>query len=172
MEEFREGLASLRSLVSGAARLRLERGFSSKSPSSPYIKKAPCFRMGLFLYMAVREGFEPSMPFDIHTFQACSFGHSDTSPKLIVAYLAEYFASSPSARLRARRRFALLISNIAPDQRARTLQKGGGRCKFISEIFPPVALSLAVTRRSSLRRNLRPPALARLSAASAGCPCR
>lgn len=30
--------------------------------------------------VAVREGFEPSMPFDIHTFQACSFGHSDTSP--------------------------------------------------------------------------------------------
>ena|GEM_PF-1895357 len=30
--------------------------------------------------MAVREGFEPSIPFGIHTFQACSFGHSDTSP--------------------------------------------------------------------------------------------
>ncbi len=32
--------------------------------------------------MAVREGFEPSIPCDIHTFQACSFGHSDTSPFL------------------------------------------------------------------------------------------
>ena len=32
--------------------------------------------------MAVREGFEPSMPFDIHTFQACSFDHSDISPGL------------------------------------------------------------------------------------------
>ena len=30
--------------------------------------------------LAVREGFEPSMPFDIHAFQACSFDHSDTSP--------------------------------------------------------------------------------------------
>ena len=30
--------------------------------------------------MAVREGVEPSIPYDIHTFQACSFGHSDTSP--------------------------------------------------------------------------------------------
>lgn len=30
--------------------------------------------------MAVREGFEPSKPYDLHTFQACSFGHSDTSP--------------------------------------------------------------------------------------------
>jgi hypothetical protein len=26
--------------------------------------------------MAVREGFEPSKPYDLHTFQACSFGHS------------------------------------------------------------------------------------------------
>ena len=34
--------------------------------------------------MAVREGFEPSIRFRIHTFQACSFSHSDTSPKLIV----------------------------------------------------------------------------------------
>ena len=30
--------------------------------------------------VAVREGVEPSIPCDIHTFQACSFGHSDTSP--------------------------------------------------------------------------------------------
>ena len=30
--------------------------------------------------MAVREGVEPSIPCGIHTFQACSFGHSDTSP--------------------------------------------------------------------------------------------
>ncbi len=35
--------------------------------------------MGLY-FMAVREGFEPSKPYDLHTFQACSFGHSDTSP--------------------------------------------------------------------------------------------
>ena len=30
--------------------------------------------------LAVREGFEPSVPCGTHTFQACSFGHSDTSP--------------------------------------------------------------------------------------------
>ena len=31
--------------------------------------------------MAEREGFEPSIPlWGIHTFQACSFDHSDTSP--------------------------------------------------------------------------------------------
>lgn len=33
-----------------------------------------CFKM------AVREGFEPSKTCALHTFQACSFGHSDTSP--------------------------------------------------------------------------------------------
>ena len=33
--------------------------------------------------LAVREGFEPSIRCRIHTFQACSFSHSDTSPKLI-----------------------------------------------------------------------------------------
>ena len=31
---------------------------------------------------AEREGFEPSMRFRIHTFQACSFDRSDTSPGL------------------------------------------------------------------------------------------
>jgi hypothetical protein len=37
------------------------------------------------LFMAVREGFEPSIRFRIHTFQACSFNHSDTSPNLLFA---------------------------------------------------------------------------------------
>ena len=37
----------------------------------------------LFLWMAEREGFEPSIrDYRIHTFQACSFNHSDTSPDL------------------------------------------------------------------------------------------
>ena len=39
--------------------------------------------------MAEREGFEPSMGYQpIHTFQACSFGRSDTSPggSMEVAY--------------------------------------------------------------------------------------
>ena len=31
--------------------------------------------------MAEREGFEPSIPCGIHTFQACAFDHSATSPK-------------------------------------------------------------------------------------------
>ena len=33
--------------------------------------------------MAVREGFEPSVRFRTHTFQACSFDHSDTSPERV-----------------------------------------------------------------------------------------
>ncbi len=35
----------------------------------------------LLHFVAEREGFEPSIHFwRIHTFQACSFNHSDTSP--------------------------------------------------------------------------------------------
>ncbi len=35
-----------------------------------------------FLYLAEREGFEPSIRYSrIHTFQACSFDHSDISPE-------------------------------------------------------------------------------------------
>ena len=43
-------------------------------------KKSPYFRTGFFLNMAVRGGFEPPIRCRIHTFQACSFSHSDTSP--------------------------------------------------------------------------------------------
>ncbi len=31
-------------------------------------------------YMAESEGFEPSIPYGIHTFQACAFDHSASSP--------------------------------------------------------------------------------------------
>ena len=37
--------------------------------------------LGFSMVLAEREGFEPSIHFwRIHTFQACSFNHSDTSP--------------------------------------------------------------------------------------------
>ena len=42
--------------------------------------KSPFVR-GLW-YLAEREGFEPSIRCRIHTFQACSFNHSDTSPDI------------------------------------------------------------------------------------------
>ena len=49
--------------------------------SHPFeIKNAACGRLH-WIFLAEREGFEPSIPFrGIHTFQACSFNHSDISP--------------------------------------------------------------------------------------------
>src|SRR5699024_7196772 len=46
-------------------------------------KKSPHFRTSSFLNMAVRGGFEPPIRCRIHTFQACSFSHSDTSPNFL-----------------------------------------------------------------------------------------
>ncbi len=43
-------------------------------------KKARTFVRALISNMAVRGGFEPPIRCRIHTFQACSFSHSDTSP--------------------------------------------------------------------------------------------
>ncbi len=45
-------------------------------------KKGQGVSLGLFYFnLAEREGFEPSIGFwPIHTFQACSFNRSDTSP--------------------------------------------------------------------------------------------
>ena len=48
-------------------------------------KKSPYFRTSSSLNMAVRGGFEPPIRCRIHTFQACSFSHSDTSPNCFVA---------------------------------------------------------------------------------------
>ena len=58
----------------------------SRPEGSGVIKKEALSssRRGLAKKLAVREGFEPSMPFDIHAFQACSFDHSDTSPDIAV----------------------------------------------------------------------------------------
>ncbi len=50
--------------------------------------------------LAVREGFEPSIRCRIHTFQACSFSHSDTSPNFyFLKWLSEH-AARASCRLR------------------------------------------------------------------------
>ncbi len=43
-------------------------------------KRARTFVQALISNMAVRGGFEPPIRCRIHTFQACSFSHSDTSP--------------------------------------------------------------------------------------------
>ena len=44
----------------------------------PINKKGP--HGGPFLFMAEKEGFEPSNGCPLHTFQACAFDHSATSP--------------------------------------------------------------------------------------------
>ena len=53
-----------------------------------------CGLMGL---LAVRERFELSKPYGLHTFQACSFGHSDTSPYSVFCTL--YSDSKKAATL-------------------------------------------------------------------------
>ncbi len=55
-------------------------GLLSSPRCVQYTKKSPYFCTGFFLNMAVRGGFEPPIRCRIHTFQACSFSHSDTSP--------------------------------------------------------------------------------------------
>ena len=55
------------------------RGFSSPGVCN-IRKKSPYLRTSSSLKMAVRGGFEPPIRCRIHTFQACSFSHSDTSP--------------------------------------------------------------------------------------------
>ncbi len=50
-------------------------------PAGCYIrKKSPHLHASFSSNMAVRGGFEPPIRCRIHTFQACSFSHSDTSP--------------------------------------------------------------------------------------------
>ena len=53
--------------------------------------------------MAEREGFEPSVSCPTHAFQACSFGHSDTSPESGEPWMAEREGFEPSEDLHPRR---------------------------------------------------------------------
>ena len=53
---------------------------ASPPPGRCYMrKKSPYLRTSSSLSMAVRGGFEPPIRCRIHTFQACSFSHSDTA---------------------------------------------------------------------------------------------
>ena len=61
------------------------RVFSSPPQACNMRKKSPYFRTSSFSNMAVRGGFEPPIRCRIHTFQACSFSHSDTSPNCFAA---------------------------------------------------------------------------------------
>ena len=58
------------------------RGFSSPSQENMQ-KKSPEISLDSSLNVAVRGGFEPPIRCRIHTFQACSFSHSDTSPQIV-----------------------------------------------------------------------------------------
>ena len=56
-------------------------GFVHTALSTDRTKRGTRRRVPLFVLLAEREGFEPSMGYSpIHTFQACSFSRSDTSP--------------------------------------------------------------------------------------------
>ena len=85
----RDSLGPSMALALRAARCVVQNGYpavlsnprvlTKASPSTTYKKTAT---RAVFLYLAEREGFEPSIRgYRIHTFQACSFSHSDTSPK-------------------------------------------------------------------------------------------
>ena len=67
-------------MLSRCARLEPTRALTLP-PRELQIQKEPHCCSSSFK-MAVREGFEPSIRCRIHTFQACSFSHSDTSPFL------------------------------------------------------------------------------------------
>ena len=52
-----------------------------------------------FVWFAEREGFEPSVPCGTHAFQACSIGHSDTSPGNGVRIYDLYQFTTPDGEL-------------------------------------------------------------------------
>ena len=49
--------------------------------------------------MAVREGFEPSKRCRLHTFQACAFDHSATSPYFTLSFFVIPYEPQLGARL-------------------------------------------------------------------------
>ncbi len=61
------------------------RGLSFPPKAYNMRKKSPYFHASSSSNMAVRGGFEPPIRCRIHTFQACSFSHSDTSPYCFAA---------------------------------------------------------------------------------------
>ena len=73
------GPSSLRADVPSPS-ARVDPSDRIRTPNS--ITKQATLKDGLFRYLAEKEGFEPSIRFRIHTFQACAFDHSATSPNL------------------------------------------------------------------------------------------
>ena len=74
-------LAGSSSVQRTIARCRPPVGGSHPPGTGGYKRKEPVLSYRLSSeMMAVRGGFEPPIRCRIHTFQACSFSHSDTSP--------------------------------------------------------------------------------------------
>ncbi len=81
-------LAGSSSVQRAVARCRPPVGRSHPPGSGRYKRKKPVLSYRLLSeMMAVRGGFEPPIRCRIHTFQACSFSHSDTSPHCLAATL-------------------------------------------------------------------------------------
>ncbi len=77
--------ATLSVCPTGCASCRTPVGGSHPPAVVQLAKKSPHFHASSSSNMAVRGGFEPPIRCRIHTFQACSFSHSDTSPYCFAA---------------------------------------------------------------------------------------
>ena len=80
-------LAGSSSVQLAGASCRTPVGASHPPGGVQQAKKSPYLRTSSSSNMAVRGGFEPPIRCRIHTFQACSFSHSDTSPYCFAAHL-------------------------------------------------------------------------------------
>ena len=98
-------------------------------------KKARTFVQALLSKMAVREGFEPSIRCRIHTFQACSFSLSDTSPNFSLppeAATGRYYMES---WLNGQAEFLLYVLFA---QRANNWRPGGVVSRRFMDVKKPV----------------------------------
>ena len=82
------------------ANIRWHSGWHSKKRTQ---RKSPSNSIAWAYHLAVREGFEPSIRCRIHTFQACSFSHSDTSPFFELLFRRELVTFSQCCGLWLRR---------------------------------------------------------------------
>ena len=84
-------------------------------------KKALVSRLGLFFCNGGEGGIRTLEQFNpLHAFQACSFSHSDTSPKSFFVRFLDGFTSVRITRLRARYRPRGAFSGNASESATRT----------------------------------------------------
>ncbi len=126
------------------------------SHSSSDKAKGPVLRRGLLLYLAVREGFEPSIRCRIHTFQACSFSHSDTSPNFyFLKWLSEH-AARASCRLRrwaaSRSPHQIFVCSLTCSANTSPLRRCAGTGRNVGESPAAVNGFLAAANRSHIKR--------------------